>query len=292
MANILHLVDDITALMEGGGKGGSVSPSFSDFYENIGKSYVKQVFPVDRERKPNALYFSEVGESCGRKLWYKHHARTSGEQLPAHTRIKFLYGDMLEELVLQLARDAGHEVSDEQREVVYDIGNGWCVRGRIDAVVDGCVVDVKSVTKYSEKKFHDGLKDDPFNYRGQLTGYAVALKNENSGFITIQKELGHINYFPQPKPSATWWQTLCENAVKTVTGDLPDRTIAAVQQSATSKNLKLDTKCSYCEFKKECWKDANANQGLRTFLYSNGPVHLVNVVDVPKVPEVEDAEEE
>jgi hypothetical protein len=56
-----------------------------------------------------------------------------------------------------------------------------------------------------------------------------------------------------------------------------------VPQSATSKNMKLCTTCSYCGFKKECWPEA------RTFMYSTGPVFLVKVVDVPRVQEITNA---
>ena len=98
------------------------------------------------------------------KLYANHHLKSQhhrpdlAETISPSTRVKFLYGDILESLVLQLARDAGHEVSDEQKSVEWKHdSSGYSVRGRIDAVIDGVVVDVKSVTKMSERKFHDGL---------------------------------------------------------------------------------------------------------------------------------------
>jgi hypothetical protein len=41
-------------------------------------------------------------------------------------------------------------------------------------------------------------------------------------------------------------------------------------------------KCGYCSFRKECYPEA------RTFIYSNGPVFLVDVKKVPNVLEVID----
>jgi hypothetical protein len=280
------LVEDIHRMVEGGT--GTTSVAFGVNSAKAFDDAMKSASTV-RERKPNSLYFSEVGESCMRRLWYKVNMPGIGEKLAAATRIKFLYGHLLEEVVLQLARSAGHCVEDEQREVEYDVGNGYRIRGRIDAVVDGVVVDVKSVTKYSEQKFENGLVDDPFNYKGQLGGYSVALKNDKSGFLTIQKEMGHIKWWPQGSMRPDAFQEICENAVHAVTGTIPMMWVPPKPQSATSKNLKLDTKCSYCEYKQECWSHANDGAGLRTFIYSSGPVFLVDVVDVPKVVEVRDA---
>jgi len=53
-----------------------------------------------------------------------------------------------------------------------------------------------------------------------------------------------------------------------------------VPQSKTSPNMKLPMMCSYCDFKKTCWPN------LRSFAYSGGPVHLVDVVNEPDVPEI------
>ena len=61
--------------------------------------------------------------------------------------IAFLFGDIVEEVVLFLARAAGHEVTDEQKEIEI---NG--VRGHIDGRVDGLPVDVKSASSYSYRK--------------------------------------------------------------------------------------------------------------------------------------------
>ena len=188
---------------------------------------------------------------------------------------------MLEELVLNVAEDAGHSVTNKQERVVYEVGDGWVVRGRIDAVIDGVVVDVKSVTKYSEEKFKNDLQDDPFGYYQQLNGYATALNNDNAGFVTIQKELGHVNYYPI-EVNKGLFRMQAEHAVETVSLDSPDtiNRLPAVPQSKTSKNKKLCTSCGYCNYKKQCWPE------MRTFMYSSGPEFLVEVVDTPRVMEI------
>jgi hypothetical protein len=244
--------------------------------------YVRQLKKRDKVRDAKTLYFSELGDTCPRRMWFKYHKPNIGEALRSETKIKFIYGDMLEALVLQLARDSGHSVEREQEVVEYvDDATGWRVRGRIDAVIDGHVVDVKSVTKQSERKFHDGLVDDPFGYYGQLNGYANVLKSKEMGFLTIQKELGHINYFPFGSDDKVFNHTV-NRAIKSVDRDTPiDDVLSPVAQSATSKNKKLCTTCSYCPFKRECFP------ALRAFAYSNKVEFLTEVVDVPRVPEID-----
>jgi hypothetical protein len=198
--------------------------------------------------------------------------------------LKFFYGDMLEELVLNVAEDAGHTVEKKQEKALYDIGDGWYVRGRIDAVIDGVMVDVKSVTKYSEEKFKHNLVDDPFGYYQQLNGYATALNYSDAGFLTIQKELGHVNYYPI-EVNKGLFKMQAEHAAETAALSSPDsiKRLAGVPASKTSKNTKLCTSCSYCNFKKECFPE------MRTFLYSSGPEFLIDVVDVPRVMEITNA---
>jgi len=248
---------------------------------NVSVSYDKWMNPRSSAREKNILYFSEVGDPCPRRLWYKYNSPDIAEKHDGNTLLKFFYGDILEELVLNVAEDAGHSVTSKQERVLYEVGDGWYVRGRIDAVIDGVVVDVKSTTKYGEEKFKNNLQEDPFGYYQQLNGYATALGYDHAGFVTIQKELGHINYYPIEVNKALF-KLQADHAVETVSQATPDSIprLDPVPASKTSKNSKLCTSCSYCPYKKECWPE------MRTFLYASGPEFLVNVVDVPRVQEI------
>lgn len=283
MKHISTLVDDIYAMVQGD------IPPVTEHAHNVSLSYSKWHNKREKEREPKVLYFSEIGDPCARKLWFKYNQPKTGDDYDAPQLIKFFYGDMLEELVLNMAEDAGHTVTDRQRQVIYSLPDGWVVRGRIDAIIDGAVVDVKSVTKHSEDKFRYQLVNDPFGYKAQLNGYAAALKATESGFLTIQKELGHVSYYSFPVDNE-WFNLQANSAVEIVTSntyeDLPR--LPAVPQSKTSKNKKLGTACSYCPYKKECWKDANGGAGVRTFVYSSGPEFLVDVVDTPRVFEMKE----
>lgn len=279
--DISTLVSDINAMV-GNVEGLAASPQF---LTAVSDSYSKQI--NKREEKPRTektIYFSEMGDQCERRLWYRANGAPIVEPLHSSNKVKFMYGDMLEGLVLQLVRDAGHTVEREQEVVEYvHSASGWRVRGKIDAVIDGVVVDVKSVTKQSEQKFWDHLAEDPFGYFGQLNGYATVLKNENMGFLTIQKELGNINYFPFSQDSeifgygfARAWGAMSAPSPKPVQPQF-----APVRASLTSPNMKLCMTCSYCPYKQNCFP------GVRGFKYSNRVEFLTKVVREPAVPEMD-----
>lgn len=276
MKNINTLVADIYATLEGKMPTGSFSPlNMTEALQNV---YAKA--NTIKERPAKTIYFSELGDPCPRKLNYRVNSPELAESIDGNTRLKFFYGDVLESLVLSLAEASGHTVSDKQRRVELELDNSWKVKGRIDAVIDGTLVDVKSTTKFGEEKFKNGLQDDPFGYKMQLGGYAVALELQQCGFLTIQKELGHVGYYPieVSKQAVLDGAHAAVSYVERPLQELPR--LDPVPQSKTSKNKKLCTTCSYCSYKKHCWPE------MRTFLYSDGPVFLTEVVDVPRVAEL------
>ena len=229
------------------------------------------------------LRFSALGKK-DRQLWYQANMPETAEKMPGKQNFKFLYGDAIEVLVLFLAKEAGHTVEGLQLGVEED-----GVRGSIDAIIDGVLVDVKSASPYAFDKFRSGsyLFDDPFGYVAQLAGYANALGKTEAGFLVADKVNGDITfvkfdneYIKANKPGPRIAH------LKEVINDLnpPNRCYESVPEGK-SGNMKLGIGCSYCAFKDECWKTANGGAGLRKFFYSRGPVWLTNVAKEPKVNE-------
>ncbi len=237
-------------------------------------------------RKPNTIYMSEIGQPCVRKTWYQYHTPEKAESLQGHSQFKFLYGDLIEETALTLAQAAGHKVERRQERVEY-IVNGYTVAGRIDAVIDGVLVDVKSASPYAYKKFEEGLTDanDSFGYREQLSGYSGAYSPAftQQGFFAIDKQNGHMGYFP-----SAWTPTHAKAYILTTElnkSKEPKRHYKLVPEGK-SGNMKLGMECSYCPFKQHCWRDANHGEGLKAYAYSYGPVFLGVEVNKPRVPEI------
>lgn len=247
----------------------------------------------DRTAK-KTLYMSEIGKPCTRAVWYSYHRPSWGEKLHPHTLVKFLFGNMIEAFTLLLAKLAGHEVESENESVTFEY-RGWEFRGRLDAVVDGALLDVKSAGSRSISKFSEGLNDnnDAFGYRMQLEGYDYAKQyiNEETGFLVVNKETGALVWSPYTGSEQHDSKLAVEAKLDVLIDALehteapPARTFDAVPEGK-SGNMKLATNCSYCDYKNACWADANQGHGLRTFIYAKGPVFLTEVVKTPDVYEV------
>lgn len=218
-----------------------------------------------------------------RKLWYTMNRPEVKENLRPEVQFKFLYGDILEELILPLIEESGHTVEARQEEVTI---NG--LKGHIDAIIDGMLIDVKSANTRAFTKWKDGsfVKNDPFGYLDQLHLYLTALQDDDrlthkneAGWIVIDKELGHVILRTMRFPSRNYHAEIDNKRAMLTSSEPPERCYSDVIDR-NGVNRKLDIQCMYCQFKQECWPS------LRVFLYSNGPVYLTKVVKAPNVPEL------
>ena len=277
MKNIDTLVEDMYKTITDG-----TQPSEKDmelFAERV-KEGVLQLFNTRSEN--NNLRMSQIGKP-DRQVWYQSRDITK-EKLPAWAKIKFTYGHILEELLLLLAKTAGHEVKNEQKELEIE-----GILGHQDCEIDGVVVDCKSASAYSFKKFSNRslLKDDPFGYIAQLSAYADAQNKKGGAFLAIDKQSGRIclmSVHDMEMINAKDRVLHLKNVVASDT--IPSKCYDDIADGA-SGNRKLDVGCSYCAYKVNCWKDANDGKGLRKFIYANGPRYLTKVVKEPDVIEVE-----
>ena len=275
------LVEDMYNVIEG--KGGWTDAIGSLMGEGIA-TVANQRFGKPQEPR-GYLSLSSIGSPCQRKLWYKINKTDEADKLTSNTLLKFFFGDMIEELALSVAVAAGHKVEGMQDRL--DVHG---IKGHRDAVIDGMTVDVKSASPFAFKKFKEGnlRDDDPFGYISQLSSYVYAAKddplvtNKTAGaFLVIDKVNGHIclDVYDFEEELKTKEQEMLA-AKEMVAGPIPEDRIPPVPQSKTSPNTKLDMTCSYCEFNKICWPE------VRTFIYSTGPLHLVDVVTEPRTIEV------
>ena len=230
------------------------------------------------ERGEPTLRLSNIGHPP-RKLWYEINHPELAEPLPPAARMKFLYGDILEEKLLFLAREAGHDVKNEQKEV--EIAG---VRGHIDGDIDDVLVDVKSASTFSFNRFASGLKaeNDSFGYLSQLGSYRRAGGYPRSAFLVSDKTLGHICLDEHSGEDTTDYAVLIDTHRRNLRSPEPPERCYPDEAEGKSGNRKLGVQCSYCPFKKTCWADSNDGRGLRTFLYARGPVFFTTLVREPK----------
>ena len=282
MKTIHTLVEDINAVIQG--KGGWDNTVNEYFMKTMGEAATRRLSSEEEEHTPS-LRMSNIGTPCKRKLWYHLNSKEPVEELPSHTKMSFFFGDMIENLLLSLAKAAGHTVTGEQDEVT-----AYGIVGHRDAVIDGVVVDVKSAsTKGFDKFKYNQLRvDDPFGYIQQLTGYVHASKDDplvtdkkGGAFLVMDKQFGHIclDYYDLSPELHLLERHINECKVFSSLPVPPHRGFEPVPEGK-SGNMKLPPGCTYCPYKETCWPDA------RKFLYSTGPVWLTKVAKLPQVKEI------
>jgi len=282
--NVDTLVRDIYRLMESNdiAEGVDLDEECEAFGKGMADILRKAFEPYDGRGR---LRLSAIGKP-DRQLFNSYHG-VAGEEIRGATYIKFLYGHIVEEMLLSLVRLSGHSVSDEQKECY--VGG---VKGHMDGRIDGVLMDVKSCSSFGFKKFAKNTlhEDDPFGYIAQLKAYAYSEGDTTYGWLAMDKQNGTLAWlqYDEDNKTANYADSISydiaervDDIKKLVLGDLPAVCYSPVPDGK-SGNMKLPMGCSYCAYKHECYPE------LRTFWYSTGPRYLTEVVKAPKVMEIPD----
>lgn len=281
MSSIYSLIPDIKHFIE----------TNEDWYEQVSdlnKQQEKNRVRSTGHEPRRGLRLSGLGDRCPRALWYSIHHPELAERTAATDKFKFSYGHIIEQMALSLCRLAGHSVEGEQDELVVD---GIC--GHRDAVVDGCILDVKSCSGAKFDQYRKGFlveATDAFGYLYQLDGYVVGsaadplVSVKDRGYLLfVDKEHGGMvlhEHYARP----VLLRSRIE-AFKAIIGNSsPPPCGCGLKPVGSSGNIGLDTRANYNPYKHLCFPE------LRTFQYKDGPdvklIHLVKVVREPDVPEI------
>ena len=274
------LVEDIYSLFTSGNKTVLKEEDLACFLNDISVAVVSSLLGDTHEDK---LRMSGIGKK-DRKLWYEMNTpRDKREQLNGPTYIKFLYGNILEALLVLLTKASGHTVTDQQKELEIE-----GIKGHTDGCVDGVVIDFKSASSYGFKKFVDGslTNNDPFGYIAQISAYAKAQGKTEAAFIAIDKSGGDIAVAKVDAMDMINPTTRIKKIKEVVASAIPPERCYEPVPDGKSGNLGLDSSCGYCDFRFMCWSDSNGGRGLRTFAYANGPKSFVHVEKLPQVEEI------
>ncbi len=245
---------------------------------------------LKRERKEFTLRFSNIGTPCVRKLWLEKNSQEQNTFRP-EVYHKFAFGDLTEEYLLFLAELSGHEVIYRQQKVELE-----GITGHIDVVIDGMLVDCKSASSNSFKKFKEGLttENDSFGYLTQLGAYhfkakelpEVIFKNQ-AAFLVFDKQHGHIHLDIHDFSTINYSELFKQRKEQVASDIIPDRHFEPVPDGYTKDgefrpngNLKLGINCSYCEQKFKCWEN------IRTFMSFKGPIYFTHIVKEPRMAEI------
>ena len=226
------------------------------------------VSKLTRYRTPS-LSMSSIGKPPRRLFMDLHHATKPNGQ----ARLKFLYGDIIETLVLWLCKQAGHSVTDQQKSVEYD-----GVTGSIDAIIDGELCDVKSCSSQSFKKFSQGLlpTQDSFGYLPQISGYKTCLKMDTAFFLAVDKVTGELaTYYPDPEFDLPKLDRVIEVAKK-ASSEMPKEPCARPKKFGKSGNEVVASCCKYCPHLFKCFPQA------KEYKYSTGSEYFTKIVKEPR----------
>ena len=280
MKKLENLVTDIYSALSPLTEGKALEVSDEDI-DNFGEA-IKDVvkhWATPKARDNNTLRMSNIGKPS-RQLWYDlKYKREESSFEDSHLPIKFLYGHLLEEVLLFLVKMSGHKVEDEQKEVEVK-----GVKGHIDCKIDGEVIDIKTASGFAFNKFRNGTlrEDDPFGYMAQLAGYEEAEGTTNGGFLVINKESGELTLYQPEELDKPYAPKIIEDIKESLNNNEPPEVCYEPIPEGKSGNMKLPKNCVYCNHKFKCYPD------LRVFKYSKGLVYFTEIVNEPKVEEVLD----
>lgn len=274
-----NLVKDINAVLENPNH--EVSEDNLEILMEDIKEGIRSSLEARKTKSKSSLWASKIGLPL-RRLWFDTH---SPEPITASNKMTFLYGTLIESLMVFLAREAGHDVTEEQRRVEMD-----GVSGKKDCRIDGVTTDVKSASSFSFKKFASGdflAGDDtvdPFGYKAQLGFYMKADNDQEGAFLVVNKENGEM----------------CTN-VLSLEHDVPDVNLKIEQAKVClesdnppiefcypaetrgkSGNHVLHKLCTFCPHKFKCWADCNDGKGLIEYQYARETVYFTKLVKEPR----------
>ena len=271
-----------------------MTKTLSSLIEDIERFVLNpQITPTDADKLGKALgkvicgrMLKESGEfslrlsSIGRpkrRLWYDSKNPTENT-ITAADKLKFLYGDIIEELLVWLVEKAGHTVANRQDTVVVE-----GIVGHTDGTIDGQLVDYKSASGNAYKKFSQGtLKyEDPFGYYTQLASYNTKYNSDTPSFLAFNKENGSIclhspdPIFDLPDP------VMVIQDVKECLQQLePPEELCYPLEVEKNGNESANFFCSYCPHIDKCFKHA------RKFKYARGVKYYTKIVNKLRVEEI------
>ena len=247
------------------------------------KAALREAATGEEQDRKGRLRLSSIGRP-DRLIWNDYHGERK-EAIDGPTYVKFLYGHIVEAMVLALTQLSGHTVTDQQK--ICEVEG---IKGHTDGKIDGVIMDVKSASSYGFRKFETGTlhKDDPFGYVAQLRAYAHSEGAREFGWLAMEKNNGRLCWlgYDLDKLDPELDETInldieqrCRDVKKLVAGPSPEPCYEPVPEGK-SGNMKLQRGCSWCEYREHCWPDAKG------YYYSNGIQWLTVVEKEPRVPPV------
>ena len=243
-------------------------PLSEELIEQFGEDCKKAIRKQFKEQRDKSfrVRMSGIGKPLCQLQMEKSGAKK--EEMPYNSKLRFLFGDMIEAITVLLLKASGTTIDSEQKQVsraskYFKTG----LTGTYDVEIDGKIYDIKSASDWAFKnKFSMGFESvvdkDVFGYKSQGYLYADAENKKFGGWIVINKSTGEMCIVSPPKNDANHRKEalkLAEDNIKALMENKPfERCFTDIEEKYRNKltgNRVLDSVCSFCSFKQECWGD-------------------------------------
>ena len=223
---------------------------------------------TDKRESEFRIRMSNIGRPLCQLQMEKKYATDStvGYADNYNTKLRNLYGDIIEAVVVMLLRVVKVNIQGVQGKVKLKT-KYFDIKGTYDIIIDDKVYDIKSASSFSfRNKFGQGFQsianDDVFGYLPQGYLYAQSLKKNFGGWIVINKETGEMLITEPPQEDYKFKREALKRANTNIKALMKDKPFERQFELKNEKfgrnetgNKVLGTVCSYCQYKHKCWGD-------------------------------------
>lgn len=277
--------------------------NLNELGEALKENVTKAITKAGEKRTPT-LRMSLIGKP-DRQIWYELNQAKPEDVVEfgdedvfepnPEKYLKFLFGDILESLLVFFIKESGHTITHAQEEVSID-----GVLGHTDGVIDTVPSDIKTASsfqfrnKFANRALLRGKENDPFGYVGQLSGYRQELlkkypdeiDDESVAWLVFNKETGELLLLKADSMELINADDRVAHLKKLLSKPTPPAEKCYAEIEEDNGNRTLHKSCTYCPFKNDCWSTSNGGTGLRIFKYASGWKFFTNVAKLPKVEEI------
>ena len=220
---------------------------------------------MEKEQEEWKVSLSAIGR-CARSLWYQHREEYKRAQLPARSLKVFMFGDMIEDQVVELAKQTGARVlytGEDQLTVKLSTPLGE-LGGHPDGVIYGdsgtpFLLEVKSCSDVGWKWSPGWSKLDHVpednDYYLQIQAYLWSEEIQEMGIdtcclIVVAKNTSHMKQIMVPRDEDAL-ETIMDQATW-VAQDSPPVRPYDPHYEKKKKRMILKYPCSYCGYVRHC----------------------------------------
>ena len=251
----------------------TISPSaIEDFAQECKDSVDRQL----NKKREFSIRMSGLGRPLCQQLLDRQGIE---EEMVYNALFRFMFGDLVESVVVLIMEQADVEIIDKQKAVELEIA-GQKITGTLDLIVrdetgTDKVWDVKSASEWAFKFKYTGYggydkikEDDPFGYvmQGHLYGEATGLPF--GGWIVVNKSSGEIAMVEAPEWQEEDRKAYMKDAEARVKRLLDPsnefvkpyksefETYKVKGEHVRTGNKTLHKICSMCGYRSHCWSNA------------------------------------